>query len=318
MGLSIASVTVAYNDAQVLPRQVEALLRQTRPLQEIVVVDNASADGTCALLAKRYPQVTVLPMAENLGVGGAVGVGLNYAALEKRHDWVLTFDADSAPDNGTLEALVEGIESLADTECKVGMVAPLCVHRETGICYPPLFWRDGFVKPSAEMIRRPVWFADLVMGSGCMVRREVVERVGVPRPDFFMYFLDYEYCLRVRSHGYKIAIITRSQLAHEVGKARLVRLPGYSALWPDHAPWHEYYMSRNVAYAAWWLYPNRRTKRFVVRLLARHACGSLLFGSNKLACLRKMAQGFWDGRRGSLGIRFRPEGHAGDTALKTT
>jgi GT2 family glycosyltransferase len=306
MDLSIASVTVTYNDAGVLPRQVEALLRQTRPLQEIVVVDNASTDATCALLAKRFPQVTVLQMSENLGVGGAVAAGLTYAALKKRHDWVLTLDADSAPDDDALQALVEGIESLADTECKVGMVAPLCVHRETGTCYPPLFWRDGFVKPPAELVRRPLWFADLVMGSGCMVRREVVEKVGVPRADFFMYFLDYEYCLRVRSHGYKIAIITRAQLAHEVGKARQVRLPGYSALWPDHAPWHEYYMSRNVAYAAWWLYPNRRTKQSVVRHLARHACGSLLFGSNKLACLRRMAQGFLDGRRGILGIRFRP------------
>jgi GT2 family glycosyltransferase len=316
MTVSIASVTVAYNDASVLPRQIEALLRQTRPLEEIVIVDNASVDGTCALLAKRYPQVTVLHMPGNLGVGGAVAAGLTYAALQKRHDWVLTLDADSAPDPDMLEALVEGIEFLADTDPAVGIVAPLCVHRETGTCYPPLFWREGFVKPPAEIVRKPVWFADLVMGSGCTVRREVVEEVGVPRADFFMYFLDYEYCLRVRSRGYKVAIVTRSKLGHEVGRARKVRLPGYSALWADHEPWHEYYMSRNVAYTAWWLYPTRRTKQFVLRHLARHTCASLLFGSNKLACIRKMAQGFWDGRQGSLGIRFRPEGHVDDPTLR--
>jgi hypothetical protein len=43
-----------------------------------------------------------------------------------------------------------------------------------------------------------------------------------------------------------------------------------------------------------------------VRHLVRHAGGVLLFGSNKLACLGRMAQGFWDGRKASLGIRFRP------------
>jgi rhamnosyltransferase len=139
------------------------------------------------------------------------------------------------------------------------------------------------------------------------VRREVVQKIGLPRTDFFIYFVDFEYCLRTRSHGYKIAVITRAKLAHQVGNARQVRLPGYSRLWPDYAPWHEYYVSRNIVYAAWWLYPTRRTKRFVVRHLARHAAGVLFFSSHKLSCLKRMAQGFWDGRRARLGVRFRPE-----------
>src|SRR3974377_445915 len=62
MSLSVASVTVAYNAAKVLPRQIDALRRQTRALQEIIVVDNASSDGTDAMLAERYPQVTLLQM----------------------------------------------------------------------------------------------------------------------------------------------------------------------------------------------------------------------------------------------------------------
>jgi len=304
---SVASVTVAYNEGHLLPRQMDALLRQTRPLDEVIVVDNSSKDGTRALLADRYPQVKVLRMPENLGVGGAVAAGLAYAALEKRHDWVWTFDADSAPNNDALEVLLKGTESLGNTDGEVGMVAPLAVHQETGSCYPPLLWRDGYVKPSAELLREPIWFADLVMTSGSMVRRELVEKIGLPRTDFFMCFIDYEYCLRARSHGYKIAIITRCQFAHEVGKGRKLQLPGYSALWPEHAPWHEYYLSRNIAYAAWWLYPSRRSKEFVVHHLARHAGGVLLFSSHKLSCLKRMVQGFWDGRRARLGVRFRPE-----------
>jgi len=303
---SIASVTVAYNDAEVLPRQIDSLLRQTRPLEEVVVVDNASSDGTSALLAERYPGVTVLGMAENLGWGGAMGVGLTYAAIEKRHDWVLMLDADSVPDSDFLEAFVQGIESLQSKNPDVGMAAPLCVHRQTGTCYPPLFWRNGYVKPPAELLQQPIWFADLVMGSGCMVRRDLVGKIGVPRADFFVCFPDYEYCLRARGQGYRIAVITRCRLAHEVGKARKVRLPGFSGLWSDHDPWHEYYISRNITYTVWWLYPSAAAKRFVLRHLARHACGALLFGSNKLACLRKMAQGFWDGCHARLGIRFRP------------
>jgi len=306
MNPSVASVTVAFNAAKVLPRQMDALLRQTRGLQEMVVVDNASTDGTSALLAERYPQVTVLRMSENVGAGGALAAGINYAALQKRHDWVWTFDDDSVPNNNALEALLEGTQSLESMNGELGVAASLPIHRETGACYHPLLWRDGLVKPPEELLGKPVWFADLVIVSGCMVRREVVEKIGLPRADFFMDFIDFEYCLRARARGYKIAVVTGSQIAHEIGDARKIRLPGYSRLWSDHAPWREYYMSRNIAYAAWWLYPNRRTKHSVMRHLIRHAGGVLLFGANKLACLRKMAQGFSDGWRANLGIRFRP------------
>lgn len=308
MSVSVASVTVAYNAALVLHGQMEALLRQTRPIEEIIVVDNASTDGTRALVAERYPQVTLLRMSENLGVGAGLETGLAYAALEKRHDWVWTFDQDSVPNDNALEVLLEGAEDLGGVEGDLGIVAALPVHQQSGTCYSPLMWRDGYVKPSAGLLRQPIWFADIVISSGCMVRREVVEKIGVPRADFFIDFVDFEYCLRARSRGYKIAVISPAQFAHEIGNAREIRLPGYFMLWQNHAPWREYYKSRNIAYIVWWLYPSRRAKRFVIWHLARHAGGSLLFGSEKLASLTKMAQGFWDGRRAKLGIRFRPNG----------
>jgi rhamnopyranosyl-N-acetylglucosaminyl-diphospho-decaprenol beta-1,3/1,4-galactofuranosyltransferase len=310
MSTSIASITTAYNAARVLPRQMEALLGQIRPLQEIIVVDNCSTDGTRTLLAARYPQVTVLEMPANLGAAGAWSAGLEYAALKKRHDWVWAFDDDSVPPPGALKGLLEATESRTAVEANTGMVAGLPVHEPSGACYPPLLWRDGFHKPPAEKLRQPVWFADLAIASGLMVRRELVEKIGLPRADFFMDFFDFEYCLRARSQGFGIAVVNGVKLRHEVGEARPVRLPGYSALRPNHAPWREYYMSRNLAYVAWWLYPSGLTKRSTVRHMLRHACGSILFGSEKFACVKKMAQGFSDGRQARLGIRFLPNGSA--------
>lgn len=316
---SIASVTTAYNAARVLPRQMQALLRQTRRLQEIIVVDNGSSDHTPALLAERYPQVTALKMPENVGAAGAWSAGLAYAALQRGHDWVWAFDDDSVPEDSALERLLHAAESSKTAAGengeggriggvgRIGMISALPVNRETGACYPPLLWREGFVKPSAEQLRQPVFFADLAFTSGSMVSRELVENIGLPRSDFFMDFFDFEYCLRARSRGYRIAVVTGVRFVHEVGEARPVRALGFSGLWPNHAPWREYYISRNLAYAVWWLYPSRRAKRFAVRHLARHAGGVLLFGTDKRACLGKMAQGFWDGRNARLGIRFRPE-----------
>lgn len=306
MSPSLASVTVAYNAINVLPRQIDALLRQTRSLREIVVVDNASNDGTAAMLAERYPQVTLLRMSENLGQAGGWSAGLSYAALQKQHDWIWTFDNDSVPAPEALETLLNAVETPGDKGTAPGMVAPIPVHKETETSYMPYLWRDGFVKPSAEQRLQPVWFADMVIASGCLVNREVVEKVGLPRADFFIDFCDFEYCLRVRSHGYQIGVVNSVKLDHEIGNARKIRLLGSPRLWASQPPFREYYFSRNLAYLAWWLYPNRSTKYFVARHLASHGVQVLLFSDKKLACLVKVFQGLHDGLKGRMGIRLRP------------
>ncbi len=307
MSVSVASITVAYNAVKVLPRQIDALLRQSRPLREIVVVDNASTDGTAAMLAERYPQVTLLRLSENLGQAGGWSTGLSYTALSKGHDLIWTFDNDSVPGADTLEALLERFETFGS---EVGIVAPLPIHRGTGTFYTPYLWRDGFVKPSEKLLSQPIWYADLVIASGCLIRRDVVEKIGLPRSDFFIDFVDFEYCLRARSYGYKIAVISEAKLGHEIGNGRKVDLLGYKRLWINQPPFREYYLSRNLTYLAWWLQPNGATKRSVIRYLVSRMGGVALFSSRKVACLIRMVQGFHDGIQGRLGIRLRPAADA--------
>jgi len=284
---------------------MDALLAQSRPLQEIIVIDNGSRDGTGAMLAARYPQVTALSLPQNVGAAGGWAAGLSYAALEKRHDWVWNFDDDSVPGPGALESLLTGAGNHAN-DPKVGMLVPVPVHKETGKAFPPVLWRDGFVIPGAEMIRQPVWFADLAVASGCLVRREAVEAIGLPRSDFFMDVFDFEYCLRLRSRGYKIAVVTQCEFSHELGETRTFRLGRLSYNWPEHASWREYYISRNLTYLVGELYPTRRARFALARRLLRHGMLVLLFSGNKRECVKRMFQGWLDGRRGRLGIRFLP------------
>jgi rhamnosyltransferase len=146
----------------------------------------------------------------------------------------------------------------------------------------------------------------------------MVEKIGLPRSDFFMDFFDMEYCLRARSYGYKIAVINEAELAHEVGNGRHVRILGYSTLWTNQPPWREYYISRNMIYAVWWLYANNATKCAVARYLATHAAGVALFSTSKIACLWRMAQGAYDGYHARLGIRFRPDSTPSLPTISTT
>jgi rhamnosyltransferase len=133
-----------------------------------------------------------------------------------------------------------------------------------------------------------------------------VENTGLPRADFFMDMFDFEYSLRARSHGYRIAVISDCRFSHEIGNTRVFRIFGKDRLWTQQMPWREYYVARNLAYMAWRLRPTARMKQYAIKGLAYILVMTLLVGDHKSASFVKLVQGIHDGIRGKLGIRFRP------------
>jgi GT2 family glycosyltransferase len=300
---SIATITVVYNGAAILPSQLNALRRQTRKLDEIIVVNNASTDGSLSLLKTDFPEVTVLNQQNNVGVGGGLSAGLDYAVYQRNHAWIWLFDQDSLPADNCLEHLFEGLRFVeGDTE-DVAILAPVCVNQTVQLGYSASVWRHGLRKPPVGSKHHQISFVDSVISSGTLVRREAVKDVGLPRSDFFMDFVDHEYCLRLRRHGYRIAVVAASQMEHAIGEPRRVSIFGSEKAWASHLPWREYYMTRNEVFTIWKYYPHWRAKSVVAQRLLRHALAVLLLGKEKLACLTMMYQGFADGRAGRLGIR---------------
>lgn len=299
---SVASITVAYNGEAYLRKHLDALLDQSRHLDEIIVVNNASTDGTLRLVSQEYPQVTLLNLPTNMGVGGGYAAGLEYALKNKLHEWVWLFDQDSIPKQDALERLLGAVKLLGEKGSELGIAAPLSIHRPTQRHYCGLLWRHGWrripERPKADLV-----LVDGVISSGSLIRRTAIEKAGPPRADFFIDYIDLEHCLRLRRSGYKIAIIRGSILEHALGDPKLVRISGFTRVWADHVPWREYYKARNEVFTVWSFYPDWRSKFSVVRRFARHALGILLFGKEKVACLKMMYKGIADGRAGRLGIR---------------
>jgi GT2 family glycosyltransferase len=300
---SVASVTVAYNGAKVLPRQLNALKNQTRRLDEIIFVDNASSDDSVGILKRDFPEVTILNQPSNLGVGGGSAAGLDYAANQKQHDWVWLLDQDSLPAEDSLERLLKAFDRAGDEAEDFGILAPTCANENAKLSYSGSIWRHGLHKPPAVASDQPISFVDSVIASGTLVRREAVEQAGLPRADFFMDFVDHEYCLRLRRHGYKVVVVRDSRVGHAIGEPRRLNVLGFEKSWSSHVPWREYYMTRNEIFTVWKYDPDWRTKCVTAQRLLRHAMAILLFGREKLACLTMMCRGFADGRAGRLGIR---------------
>jgi rhamnosyltransferase len=176
----------------------------------------------------------------------------------------------------------------------------VCVHESTQRRYPGMRWRNGWRKCAATS---EVEFVDAVISSGSLVRGEHVRKAGLPRADFFIDYVDFEHCLRLRKHGYRIAVVRDSLLEHAVGSPRTIRLAAFSHTWADHEPWREYYKTRNEVFTIWTHDPRWPAKFAIISRLLKHALGILIFGKNKLACLKMMYLGFSDGLAGRLGFR---------------
>lgn len=293
--LSIASITVAWNAQEVIRAHLRALLEQSRPLDEIIVVDNASHDETPELLRKEFPTVTVLRLAENLGVGGGLSEGLEYA-FRKGHNWFWLFDQDSVAAPTALEELLKGLASVPANADSIGILASLPVHRETGFEHFGLLWKNRFLSVPEERARQAVCMVDLVISSGSLVRREVVEHVGLPRPDFFIDFVDHEYNLRIRRHGYEIALVRDSILYHHLGEVRIVgHRRGRPRVRSFSATWRHYYMSRNEVFTVWHLFGNAKSRSFLMLRMLRRAARIAWCDESKLSKLKMHFMGIRDG-----------------------
>jgi GT2 family glycosyltransferase len=150
----------------------------------------------------------------------------------------------------------------------------------------------------------------MVIASGCMVRREVVEEIGLPLAGFYMDFFDFEYCLRAREAGYRIAVISECEMKHEIGNMKTTSIFGWKRASSIQPPWRHYYIARNLMYTAWHL-PGRKITRFgSARTLLRGVLVTLLLSDQKAKVFLKQVQGAWDGVRGRLGIRFMPRAYS--------
>jgi GT2 family glycosyltransferase len=287
-----------------LPEHLESLKSQGSALNEIVVVDNGSTDGTLEFLAAGYPGAKVIRLEENEGVSGGYCAGLEYA-LERGYDWAWMLDQDSKPVPGTVEKLLAEYEVFPERE-KLGLIAPLPVDAATGEPYAVFLWKERQERVSPQLLKDGLTLVDMVISSGSLIRLDAVRKAGLPRRDFFMDFVDYEHCLRLRRSGFLIGVAKECPMPHTIGQPRSVTFLGKQRGWITHPAWRDYYKVRNRAFVVWQELPSWRAKSFVVYQLLKQMVGSLLYDPQKTTRIQLMWRGFRDGVRGRLGIRVRP------------
>ena len=240
-----------FNDADIIDRTIEAVLRQTRPVDGILVVDNASTDGTLERPSVKH--ATILRHQANLGTSGTVVTGMQFA-LDCGYDWIWVFDADSTPDPDALERLLELYAGWPQSlQEETACLACLPYNQFDGLpLHGSVLTRFGrvVVRPAPEERYYPF---HVTVWSGSLYRLAAVREIGLPNPDYVLDWGEYEYGYRVTKAGDRSFIYQDAVMKHNIrGNQSLsplaIKLGPWSVTFYEDPPIRCYYVCRNTLY----------------------------------------------------------------------
>jgi rhamnopyranosyl-N-acetylglucosaminyl-diphospho-decaprenol beta-1,3/1,4-galactofuranosyltransferase len=281
----VAALIVTHNRCAALSECVEAIRGQSRPPREIIVVDNGGPDTTTGWL-KQQPDVTWFRQP-NLGSAGGFARGLSEARhVQSSSVWVMDDDCLPAPD--CLERLLDS-PAFEEERSIVGSLV-LATDSE-GLAFPMplrssyvglLDWYSRLTMRVADIAREAdaLGYFWVCFFNSVLFRKNVMDEVGLPRAELFIWGDEVEYFLRIRAAGFCTYTVLDSVVRHPPWRQEAM------------APWKEAYALRNKV----WI--NREYGRWPrVKALARAA---QLVGERRFDLLRPL----WDGVAGDLSRRY--------------
>jgi N-acetylglucosaminyl-diphospho-decaprenol L-rhamnosyltransferase len=227
--IDLTVVVVSYNTVFLLDQMFAALDAARGNLEvQTVVVDNASRDGSAAYLRMKYPDVELIENSVNIGFGRANNQAMSKA--KGRYILLLNTDAFVAPD--TLSKTIQYME--ANPRCGVlgvklvgsdGSLQPSCRYFPTP--WNVFLKSTGLMRlsPNTRLVDDMSWDhnsireCDWVPGCFYLTRREVVERIGLFDPIYFLYYEEVDHCRAVRDSGWNVVFFPFTQVIHVGGES---------------------------------------------------------------------------------------------------
>ncbi len=220
----ISAIIVNHDGEAHLGRCLESLRGSAA---EVLLVDNASRDGSLGLVRERFPDVEVIPQEKNLGFAAAN----NLAAAKAKGEALLLLNADAWLEPGAVGLL----EAALDNRPEIGLVAPQLrypdgrrqfswspargvfgeVLQKARNPFESQAWAHGALARGLTRLVGPTWYTAACV----LVRAEAFQAVGGLDESFFMYFEDVDLCLRLEAAGWQLAEETRAVVRHAGGVA---------------------------------------------------------------------------------------------------
>ena len=283
----IAVIIVNWNAREDLRACLSSLYTEPKPRldYEVWVVDNASADGSAAMVAAEFPQAQLIANTENLGFSKANNQAI--ARTGSRYVFLLNSDATAHP--GALDALL----TYADSHPNAAIIGPKVLNPDGTLQYscrrfPSLgagFFRNtylGRLFPNNAFARDYLMTnfdhaadraVDWVSGCAMLIRRDAIDKIGALDERFYMYCEDVDICQRVWDAGREVVYVPEAVVTHAIGRSSDKNAD--KMIVEFHKSWYEYdrkrhpnssLLRRAAVYSGLWL-------RAAVRILKRRSAG---------------------------------------------
>ncbi|MCL4458610.1 MAG: glycosyltransferase family 2 protein [Chloroflexi bacterium] len=232
--LLLSIVIVSWNVKDLLRaclRSVETEVRRSGLSVEVLVVDNASSDGSVAMVMAEFPWVKLIVNDTNVGFTRAN----NQASSQAQGDYLLLLNPDTELRVGSLSSMTEFMEK----------------HRDVGVLGPQLLYGDGIIQssrrrfptlatalvestilqrymPNIGLLRRyymtdtpdnEIQEVDWVVGACFMVRREALSQVGMLDERYYMYSEELDWCYRIKQAGWHVVYFPLAKVIHHEAKS---------------------------------------------------------------------------------------------------
>lgn len=290
--LGITAVVVTYQpESEVLERLLEMLVPQ---VTSVVVVDNGSHSEPAAWNSECVINpVELLLLGVNRGIAAAQNIGIQWAR-DRGAGFVLLMDQDSVPASDMVEKL---LSALSEHPLPAAAGPRYMDARQDN---PPPFIRvHGLRLKRCECVTaKSVVPVDYLIASGCLIPMLVLDKVGGMRDDLFIDYVDIEWGLRARHHGFQSYGVCHAHMQHSLGD-HPIKFFGKSI--PLHSSLRHYYHFRNAVllYKEPWVPLNWKLVNGW-RLCRKYVFYSL-FAKPRLAHWRMMTLGLWHGFVGKTG-----------------
>jgi len=197
---------------------LQSLQQSTYPNSEIIVLDNASTDGSVEAIKAQYPNVQIVNLEANLGYAGNNNVGIRLA-IEQSADWVFVLNEDTVVEPTCIENLIRATYKNEN----IGVIGPMIYTFDD----PPLIssaggvidWlhADGTNAGMGESDRGQFQarMVDFLNGCGMLVSKSAIEKAGLLDESFFIYYEETDWCTRIKKAGFDLWFEPSAKMKHK-------------------------------------------------------------------------------------------------------
>ncbi len=292
----IVAVIVTYNpQIDVLDAEYQSVIKQ---VDKIVYVDNCSINrDSITKWAKEIMCSSFIWLDENEGLGTAQNSGIK-KALDEGATHIVLFDQDSIVDSTFITNLLESERKALANNINVGLTGPVYKSYDNNYAYP--VWsveNDKIVKILQDSFND---FREVthIIASGCLIRRETIEEVGLMREDLFLGYIDFEYCFRAARHGFKAIVVKDACMRHQMGDKQIIIHGRKIGI---YSPFRRYFDCRNTLLIQREQVFPKAFRKYYLGLIWGKVIISIIYGPQRMKQLKYCIKGFYDGILGHYG-----------------